>query len=105
MQNLCNFLAQPNCIAHLDVSGTDATLEHVWILIYLNQLILKFLNLVVWSLAEGLHNAHDPLECVEKPLCLQKGQGSAAIFQAVLHQLPQPQIPQLLWLLSALGRS
>ncbi|CAB3369160.1 Hypothetical predicted protein [Cloeon dipterum] len=30
LNNLCNFLAQPNCIAHLDVSGTDATLEHLF---------------------------------------------------------------------------
>ncbi|XP_059488573.1 F-actin-uncapping protein LRRC16A isoform X2 [Neocloeon triangulifer] len=30
LNNLCNFLAQPNCISHLDVSGTDATLEHLF---------------------------------------------------------------------------
>lgn len=29
LQNLCNFLAQPNSLTHLDLSGTDTTLECV----------------------------------------------------------------------------
>ncbi|KAG8255041.1 barbed-end actin filament uncapping, partial [Homalodisca vitripennis] len=28
--NLCNFLAQPNQITHLDISGTDCTLETIF---------------------------------------------------------------------------
>ncbi|XP_075224401.1 capping protein regulator and myosin 1 linker 1 leucine rich repeat protein [Lycorma delicatula] len=30
VNNLCNFLAQPNMITHLDISGTDCTLESVF---------------------------------------------------------------------------
>lgn len=33
LQNMCNFLAQPNSITHLDLSGTDTTLECVSIIL------------------------------------------------------------------------
>lgn len=44
LQNLCNFLAQPNSLTHLDLSGTDTTLECVsnYVYAYFNFLLIKF---------------------------------------------------------------
>lgn len=40
IQSLCNFLAQPNVIKHLDISKTETTLEAVSIVFFDNNLAL-----------------------------------------------------------------
>jgi len=97
LQNLHNFLAQPNVLEHLDLASTDITLENVSISISIEVPVLIFglyVFAVVWCSVARLRHAFGPPERVAQLVQHQEGQRDPALVQAVLYQHLQFKAPQ-----------
>lgn len=70
LQNLYNFLAQPNVLEYLDLSATDTFLENVNMHLSIMNLTEaqlfndEILFLAIWSSFTWMFNTFGPIECI-----------------------------------------